>query len=481
MAELIYRIPGVGIFTFLLLFQLNVEAEAQLRYGLSSTVYGGPEGNLPFWFYSNSDGVVDPSSANLVNGFYAYVTERDTANDLRLTGGFDVHGRLAADNTLVFTQLFGKASYRGIRITAGRFYDPVGLNDDDLSMGSMLISRNATPVPKIQVGSDGFVRVPETGGRLRFKAMISHGWFTDNRYIDDSYLHQKFFYLKYNHNRFDVTAGMAHNTMWGGTHPGFGGGPFDLPSSLSDYFKVVFGRSASGDNVPVNEITNAVGNSVAAYEVKLGLNFDHFRLKAYRLFYLEDKVALRFRSPWDGLWGAGIELDGKQRIVTELLWEHMNTKRQNAWIDTPLGRNNYYNNGVYRSGWTYEEAVLGNPLLIYGPTSDFDGGPYPISNNIIIAHHIGFQGKPASRLSYKLFLTYSRNYGTYVDQGAGPPYTPLDEIRADEYSSLLQLEYQVVPAHGLSLTGAFAFDTGALYEEDRLGLLIGVSWDRVAD
>src|SRR5699024_8722276 len=134
------------------------------------------------------------------------VSERDSTGNLHFSGGVDAYARLSADNSLVFTQLFGKVTYRGLGLSAGRFYDPVGLHDRALSMGSMLVSRNATPPPKIRIGSDGFVTVPRTGGRLQVYAMLSHGWLTDNRYIGDPYLHQKFLYVKYKRPHFYITA-----------------------------------------------------------------------------------------------------------------------------------------------------------------------------------------------------------------------------------------------------------------------------------
>src|SRR5699024_10871063 len=144
---LFYRMFGIGLVA-LLLFP-GTDAQAQIRYGASSSVFAGSNGNLPFWFHSNRDGVVDPSSTNMINRFYGTVSERDSTGNLHFSGGVDAYARLSADNSLVFTQLFGKVTYRGLGLSEGRFYDPVGLHDRALSMGSMLVSRNATPPPKI--------------------------------------------------------------------------------------------------------------------------------------------------------------------------------------------------------------------------------------------------------------------------------------------------------------------------------------------
>lgn len=474
------RIFGLSFLTFLFAALYSATAQTdRFSYGFSSAAYVTDGETLPFWLYANQLGRVDQRSSNFINRLYGYYSREDKQSGLRLTAGIDAFGRFSSQDVLSFTQLYGKVAYRGFTVTGGRFDDPIGLNDRDLSMGSMLVSRNAPPVPKIRLATDGFIAIPATGGHLQFSAMLAHGWFADERYIDHPLLHQKYLYFRYARDRFDFTIGGVHNVMWGGTHPQLGA----FNTSLSAYWDVLTGSAASGNtNAPINEIQNTVGNSVAAYEAKVDINISSFRLKVYRQFYLEDKVALRFRSPWDGLWGAGFELEDNRGWVTEILWEHLNTKRQNSFDFEPTGRTNYYNNGVYRTGWTYEGRVLGNPLIINGPVANFKGGPYPITNNIIIAHYIGIEGRPSTRWAYKVMFTYSRNYGTHYDQGEEPgPYVPLDELRRDEYSSLFQLHYMVAPEYGLALQTALAWDVGELYEENRWGLQIGLSWNQVVD
>lgn len=469
-----YQIYAI-ILSFFSVFFLADVCQAQqekVEYGIETSAYLGLSEKLPFWLYANTDGTVDASSSNFINRFYSTYSVSNSSEELQFRSGLNMNGRISQQNSLFFTQLFGELRYKGVALKGGRFYDPIGLNDRELSMGSMMVSRNATPVPKVRLGTAGFVKIPGTRERLELDMMMSHGWFTDDRHIDGPYLHQKYFYLKYNHPRFDLTAGAVHNVTWGGTHPRFG----DLPSSFSDFLRVASGRAAIGDNAPANDTSNVIGNSVAAYDFKAGINFDQFRLKIYRLFYLEDKVALRFRSPWDGMWGAGIEFDDQEGIVTALLWEHMNTKRQNSWIGDPLGRSGYYHNGVYRSGWSYEGRVLGNPLLLIGPNEHFEGRG-EISNNMIVAHHIGLQGKPLNRLRYKAFFTYSRNYGTVIMQGEDPPYTPLEELRIDQHSVLLSGSYKLIPEHGVSAIAALAADIGELYSGNRWGMQIGLKMD----
>ncbi|HLR24421.1 MAG TPA: hypothetical protein VK112_01055 [Fodinibius sp.] len=57
----------------------------------------------------------------------------------------------------------------------------------------------------------------------------------------------------------------------------------------------------------------------------------------------------------------------------------------------------------------------------------------------------------------------------------------MSELRHDQYSTLLQLNYLIAPRYWLSLQGAVAFDIGELYQEERWGLQVGLQWKGVTD
>ncbi|MGD8747880.1 MAG: capsule assembly Wzi family protein [Balneolaceae bacterium] len=467
---------GATVLFFILSLPAKSFGQNGVSYGISSSVFASTGDELPFWLYANTDGTVDPEANNLLTNFYSKYSFSNDKTHLRLESGFQAYSRFSEKNALFFTQLYGQLGYHFLNLTIGRFYNPIGMNDNDLSMGSMEVSRNATPIPKIELSTNGFTDVPLTQGYVQFKAMLAHGWLGQDRYVSNPFLHQKYLYLKVNYKIFEGIGGIIHNVTWGGTHPQFG----KLPSSFSDYLRVVTGLGASQEsNAPNGEMTNVIGNSVAAYDFRLNVNLNKFQLKAYRLFYLEDKVSTRFRSPWDGMWGLGIELNSQDSFVNEVLWEHMNTKRQDSFDWEPRGTASYYSHFLYRSGWTYEGNVIGNPLLLDRPNSNFVG-LRNIYNNIIIAHHIGIKGRPADRFRYKFFFTYSRNYGTVNDQRQASSNISLHDFRVDEYSTLFKARYLLNPQQGLSVTAAVALDVGDLYKDDRFGIQLGIRWDHLA-
>jgi hypothetical protein len=284
-------------------------------------------------------------------------------------------------------------------------------------------------------------------------------------------------YLKVNYKMLEGIGGVVHNVQWGGKHPYEG----DLPSSLDDYFRIITGRGADESSGAIGgEITNALGNSVAMYDFNLVINLDQSKLSLYRQFYLEDKVSTRFRSPWDGLWG-GVYLSSKEKpFLKSILYEHVNTKRQDSFDYEPRGTADYYHNFVYKSGWTYRNRVLGNTLIIR------DGSSNAPDNNIIVAHHVGGSGYLNDHFEWDFRYTFSRNYGQYHDQikewtepcpdhTVCGEYYPLSELKKVNHSFYLGANYTLPKSPRMEFTFGLGIDVGQLYD-DRLGLLFGYAY-----
>ena len=81
-----------------------------------------------------------------------------------------------------------------------------------------------------------------------------------------------------------------------------------------------------------------------------------------------------------------------------------------------FGRDSYFTNGEYQSGWTCSGRSICGPLF---STKLYKDGYYRIYNNRFIAYHIGMSGKLFRYSPYRLMMTYSRNCGKY-----GEPLVP---------------------------------------------------------
>lgn len=477
-----WKLIAVGIGCILLPVLPTIafaQTAGNMSYGVSSNAYVNPSNqlNLPFWLYANSNGkVLKPGNA-LINNYFADFRSAETDGKWQYGFALDLVSRLSDQNgnsTLYFPEFYGVLKYDFLKLRIGRFYDSIGINHQSLSSGSLMMGQNATPIPKIQLSTTGFVDIPFTRGFAQFKGMFSNGWLEEARHVSSPQFHQKYFYLKLNYKSLEGIGGIIHQVMWGGTDPRFG----PLPSSFQDFLRVVTGQAALPESgAPRGDIINVIGNSIAGYEFRLNANVSSLQFFAHRLFFLEDKVSTRFRSPWDGMWSAGFKSQRDEaEWIKGFVWEHINTKQQDSKINEgePLGSQTYYNHEIYQDGWTYENRILGNPLFIFGDNPNYVSLK-AISNNIIVAHHFGISGHPTERLGYKTFATYSRNYGEFRDVISEDPSVPLSELRVDQYSFLFKLEYFISGSKNLKVSGSLALDSGGLYDE-RFGFQLGIQW-----
>ena len=453
----------------------DLKIEASYRFMLSDS-------NLPFWFSANQWGLVHPdASYQHLAGFRLQRDLVSNPDGFNLYAGSELAGRTGdTGSTLHFRQLYLSAEYLGFRLSAGRFYDVRGITMEPLSMGSMTMSRNATPVPKIKFETKDFTNIPFTNEILQFHFQYSDGILEKNRRIESPFLHQKSLHFKVNIRKLELIMGIDHNVVWAGNHPEFG----RRSRSLNDYLRVVFSRSGSPeDGAFDSEIVNRLGNTVGGYDLGFNYPVGDGMLRAYRTFFIEDRPAWQFRSPWDGLWGFGYQRNETGRFIDAILYEHMNTIRQDAIRHIPEGRANYYNHGHYQNGWAYNAHVLGNPLITY------DREARRVTNSMVLAHHVALSGNPASRIEYTMLFNYSRNYGRCADRVvigtcAVHLYEPLPDehlvlprrdFRQDRFSILFETNYLLSRQYPFWLNTAIALDLGE-FSGTRFGLMTGIRW-----
>ncbi len=364
----------------------------------------GLQDNLPFWLHSNKNGSIDKNSAN-INNYISFSGILFKNNYLSIDLETKLLSSLANKSSNHFEVGYIKIELHDYEIIAGRFYDPLTVKENHLSTGSFMYSNNALPIPKIAIKTKEFISIPKTNNIVKYSGFFGHGWFDSNRHTQNVYLHEKYFYLNIKYAFFDAKAGIVHNVQWGGYR-----GSFKLPSDFRTYREVIFAKGSSSSIAPPGEVSNVVGNSIGAYDFNLGLTFNIIYFNIYRIFYLEDKVSARFRSPWDGIWGVVLK-PRNTPLLKNIIYEHINTKKMDSFIWEPRGTANYYNHGIYSTGWTYKNRVIGNPLIL-GNESLIK----PIYNNILIGHHFGLDGQFTNKIKFQLLYTFSRNYGRVEDQ-----------------------------------------------------------------
>jgi hypothetical protein len=427
------------------LLVLTTPAAAQMADSLhvvvGTTVTAATRGYQPLWSVANRYGTIADRQAD-ASTFVAFRNEHafGKQRELRLDApqgqrrGFYVgYGAALYNNnhfnSFILPEGYAKIGYRTWQLRAGRYREVTGEIDPSLSSGSLGISGNALPLPKVELAVTDYTNVPFTHGWVQFKGNFAHGWFGNQPPIDGAYLHQKSLYVRVGKKRLQGYGGLTHFAQWGGT---FASG--QAPSRFGDYLRIVLGRSGNGED-PVYQqgpvdIANAVGNHLLIPDFGLSFRYDSATIRLYTQTIFDkgigDSLNTNQRDRLDGL-----KILGRDRLVG-LSWE----TTRHSWLQKVLvevlytkyqggpviyqGRDNYYNNGTYIIGWQYQRRIIGTPLFLNTQNADnYQLGAaaysWPVISNRVIAVHLGLKGTLTSKLKYRVLATHVRHYGNYYN------------------------------------------------------------------
>jgi len=421
----------------------------------------------PFWLHANTDGRVDPtSSGGVVRGRVERTMPNRTDRTWAFGYGVEAVGRASAQETLFVPALYAEARYGILRARVGRRPESIGTVAAPLTSGSMGTSRNATPIPKVLVRTDGYVEAPFTNQWMELKGRYEHGWLPDDRFVDGAFLHQKSLYLRGGGPApVQAHAGIVHKAMWGGNDPDFG----RIPQSFSDYARVVVASSGTEDAPPTDR-KFIQGNHFGIIDLGVSVNLGSFRARGYHQIIYEDKDNLRLKDPQDGLTGIALTDSRSTWWIDRILYEVVLTKSQNG--PGPDG-NNYYNHSIYESGWVLHGRTAASPLLTPFPRGSDRRG---IANSRVFGHHLGIAGEIGA-LDYRVLATYSRNFGTWKnrqraeEQGTEYRFDP----PLEQTSLLIETRFPWPSVPRLDVTGAVGVDAGELHE-DTVGLKLRLTY-----
>ncbi|GAA4451222.1 capsule assembly Wzi family protein [Nibrella saemangeumensis] len=404
-----------------------------------------------------------------------------------LAYGLEAALNVGKTQQVLIPEAYLKAKVGPFEVWGGRRREVIGLADSTMGLGPYAWSGNALPIPKIQIGLPDFTPLPMTGGLLAVQGFFAHGWF-DNGFVKNSYLHQKALYGRFGKPHWPVQlyAGLNHQVQWGGAvreslPTGYvRGGRF--PSGLNDYVDVITGKSL-GTRLEVDtskyspfDRENRLGNHLGTVDLGLEIRGREYSLLLYRQSIYEDGSLYYLTNIADGL--NGIRFTNRRRLrsvisLQRLLVEFLYTRSQggSVFADSPArlrGRDNYFNHGQYRDGWSYQGRTIGTPFITpwYTTRSDLPTHWFT-NNNRVMVFHTALQLLVQSRYSLFLKCSVSENQGIY-----DIPFTP----PAWQFSSLLALQLPVTRT-GWQVNLSAAIDRGRLYT-DQFGVYAGLrkSW-----
>jgi hypothetical protein len=371
-------------------------------------------GSKPFWQVANQHGKFGLAPFEGMAGLKVEGVD-SSGSWISFDYGVELYDRFGTENNLVLHQGYAEIKTPLLTFRAGRKEEIIGNQDSTLSSGGSVWSGNARPMPKLVLATPGYVDVPFTKGYVEVNGSLAHGWFEEDRYVKDVYMHQKHAHIRFGgDSRLNVSLGLIHFAQWGGVSPN----PrfIELPSDLDAYKRVFFAQSGAANTVDPGEVINSLGNHLGARNYRIDYRGKGFAAGFYFQTIFEDNSGMSKLFFEDGVKGLVIRTYDKERFINHLLVEYVQTTWQSGPVHDlsgPVklkGDDDYFNNYVYNSGWTYLGMTLGTPLVtspIYN-----DENQTRLINNRVKGYHLGWGGVVRG-LNYRTLFTYSVNKGTY--------------------------------------------------------------------
>lgn len=404
-----------SLFFSLCFFCLSLYSQTRSGY-YTAEIGGVTTDRSPFWLHTNTFGKLTGDTYLWGSVGVGTPFSKTDTRAFDYSFGFEGTGALGGDKHRIFiNQLFGQVRWQNLVLDVGIVHPKILYDGLSSSNGDMLYSTNSRSLPGINLHTADFIRLPWIGKWVSFKARYGEYIMIDDRYAGNrTRLHNKMLDIKLTPiPQFSIEAGIDHYAQWGGETPKDG----KLPTSLKDYIRVVLIK-AGGDDAPANEI-NKLGNHIGNQFLKLKYNAERWGAEFYFDHIFEDGSGEKFRNRPDGLYGLYFTRKKNFKWFKSFVYEFYYTKCQSGpFHNDPVsgviigGNDNYFNNGIYQSGWTFFGQVIGAPFFT-PRTKEENGLVLGIFNNRFHAHHVGLCGDLPAHIRYKLMVSYSRNYGTH--------------------------------------------------------------------
>lgn len=416
--------------SFLFIFLVFSEGFSQKEIGYQIDITGNysTKKNLPFWMTANKFGVV-PNENNAI--LHTAIFSNYSKHYKTLDFAFKASGVgfIADKNDAFIDELYAAIKYKNL------FELEIGIKNDDIifeglssSNGNILKSGNARAYPGVNFKTVDFITLPFAKKWLRAKFNYVEYLLNDKRYIDNTRLHHKSLHFKFLLNKkVDIVAGLDHYVQWGGTKPN----GTKQPSGFKNYLKIITGASG-GSDASISDQINALGNHIGAYKVQL-----NYKGNTNYSFYIshpfEDSSGRELHNIIDNIYGVFIDFNRNKSLLSHLLVEVTHTKHmsgrtphskdKDGTIIPASGRDNYFNNSPYTSGWTFYGNTIGSPYFTPNPKNKDGITPgVKLGDNRFTAFNLGLQGNITTLLKYKTKLSYVQYYGWFGEEYKKKPH-----------------------------------------------------------
>lgn len=390
----------VFLFTFYGALSQTILVEGSVE---ASGIFSSEETDSPFWFYTNTNAAISPqttfSGTAQTSARYAFT------EDSFIQAGIAAFYRDGENNLENFQRrdLFLQYQNLWLKARLGAKKQEEEFKGLSATNKNFLWSGNARPLAGLILEANNPIKISETFG---IDWGIAHYQLNDDRYVDNVRVHYKRLGIvaQLNENN-RITARIQHFAQWSGTSPDFG----ELPSNFNAFVDVFFAKKSSDDSL-AGEAQNALGNHLGSYffEYNFGTSIGNFAL--YHEHPFEDGSGTRFANFPDGVWGVNLELE-REGVLSHILYEYVDTSDQSG-NSSSSGFDGYFGNNIYRSGWSYEDRVIGVPFILVDPSIELDMDSSRYVSNRAKVHHFGFAGS-FKKIDWTFKSTIATFLGTY--------------------------------------------------------------------
>ena len=364
-----------------------------VKYQLETGTYFSTSGQTPFWLRSNQYGVV-PLESQFVTFRGSAHREYDSTKNKnqklkKFSYGYGAWGvvNVGKINQIILPEAYIKVRYGAFEFYGGRRREVVGLVDTMLTSGSYIWSGNALPMPKIQISIPNYTSIIGHG-LISIKGSFAHGWFGNQTFTQNYFLHQKTLYGRIGkpHWKISLYSGFNHQVQWGGYSPALINDPYSskngfLPSDFNAFMNIAFPfpfiRKAFQPKIKLNyDSDNYGGNQLGTLDFAGELKLEKLKILVYRqLPYDLGSLFTSFVNADDGLYGASFKLYKPFLSINGITIEGFHSFNQGVYRsgiarlfnirDKHFGElHSYLNHGQYIDGWSYKGLGIGTPLIL---------------------------------------------------------------------------------------------------------------------
>lgn len=416
-------------FLILLIFTiLSIPMMAQEKSGftpdfrLSQTSAVSSGKDLPFWMVSNQNGTyaLHNSSYLLFQAGLRRDLDRDTLKKWGYTYGVHMVYGIAGTSDFQPNEYWVGFRFHQLILKAGAQSDPIIYGGLSSTNGNMYRSRDARPVPGLSLSTNGYIPFLFAKKWFSWRFLYEEGLLNDKQFVSNAHLHHKNLHFRALLTpSLSLSIGLEHYVFWGGVSPIDG----QLPE-WNQYLRYITGF-AGGAGASLNDQMNASGNQLGSYNLELKKNWTNTIATFYWNHPYDDRSGMELDNLRDGLWGIHIAKSKKNSFITDVVYEYLNTRNQSGRIyphlaptpDNPSritgrGGDNYFNHGIYQSGYTHYQHMMGSPLFI--PTIGSDDVSKGFDRSRLWMHHLGISGTLGNGFFWKSLFTWSRDFDRFI-------------------------------------------------------------------